>query len=91
MSFDNKVHLRVKKDANGWYQFSRNNFRLQLCWDTRRDWFFLTQYANKLGKKDFMKDFTEILEAMEKDNNQAIFSLYILPEVINWKIEPQKS
>ena len=87
MGFSNKVHLRVKKDKNWWYQFSKGQFRLQLCWDTRKDWFFLTQYANKLGKKDFMKDFTEILEAMEKDNNASIFTLYQLPEIINGRIK----
>jgi len=34
-----------------------------------------------------MKDFTEILDLMEKDGNKSIFSLYILPEVINGIIE----
>jgi len=34
-----------------------------------------------------MKDFTEILAAMEADNNQPIFTLYELPEIINGKID----
>lgn len=87
MGYQNKVLLRVKEDKNGWFNFSKWKFRLQLCWDTRKDWFFLTQYAEKLGKDNFMRDFTEILDAMEKDNNQAIFTLYELPEVINGELE----
>lgn len=86
MSYQNKVLLRVKKDKNGWFNFSKGTYRLQLCWDTRKDWFFITQYADKLWKKDFMKDFTEILKAMEEDNNQPIFTLYELPEIVNGKI-----
>lgn len=86
MWYRNKVLLRVKADRNWWFNFSKWNIRVQLCGDTRKDWFFLKQYAEKLGKKDFMKDFTEILSAMEKDWNQPIFTLYELPEVINWSI-----
>lgn len=86
MAYENKVQLRVKKDRNWWFNFSKWTFRLQLCWDTRKDWFYLAQYADKLWKKDFMKDFTEILKDMEKDGNQAIFTLYELPEVINGKL-----
>ena len=87
MSYENKIHLRVRADRNSWYQFSKGRYRLQLCWHSWKWWFFLVQYAEKLWKKNFMKDFTDILEAMEKDWNQSIFSLYILPEVINWQIE----
>ena len=87
MGYDNKVQLPVKKDKNGWYMFAKSKYRLQLCWDSRKWWFYLKQYADKLGKKDFMKDFTDILVAMEKDNNQAAFTLYILPEIINWRLE----
>lgn len=87
MGYSNKVHLRVTNDKNGWYNFSKWTFRLQLCWDTRKDWFFLSQYAKRLGKDNFMRDFTEILQEMEKDNNQAIFTLYELPEVIHGKLE----
>lgn len=83
MSYENKVLLRVRKDKNGWFNFSKWTMRVQLCWDTRRDWFFLKQYADKLGKKDFMRDFTDILTAMEADGNQPIFTLYELPEIIN--------
>jgi len=86
MGYDNKILLKVRKDSNWWFNFSKWNKRLQLCWDARRDWFFLKQFADKLGKKDFMKDFTEILTAMEKDGNQPIFTLYELPEIINWRI-----
>lgn len=86
MWYDNKVHLRVKKDLNGWFQFSKWQYRLQLCWHSWKWGFFLKQYADKIWKENFMKDFTEILEAMEADN-QSIFSLYVLPEVINWVIE----
>jgi len=87
MSYLNKIHLKVKKDKNGWYMFWKWRYRLQLCWHSWKGWFFLKQYADKLGKDDFMKDFTQILEAMEKDGNQSIFSLYVLPEIINWQLD----
>jgi len=87
MAYTNKIHLRVKKDKNGWYMFSKGRFRLQLCWHSWKGGFYIKQYADKLWKPDFMQDFTDILEAMEKDNNQSIFSLYELPEVINWVME----
>jgi len=87
MAYNNKIHLRVKKDLNWWYNFSGSNYRLQLTWHTWKDWFFLAQYAKKLWKDNFMKDFTEILKAMEKDNNQPIFSLYELPKVFRGKIK----
>jgi len=87
MAYVNKVLLRVRKDTNWWFNFSKGTHRLQLCWDTRRDWFFLSQYAKKLWKENFMKDFTEILSEMEKDNNQPIFTLYELPEIINWNLK----
>lgn len=86
MSDNRKVHLKVRKDLNGWVHFWKDNFRVQLCWDKRKGGFWLSQYAKKLWKENFMKDFTEILAEMEKDN-QAIFSLYILPEIIHWKIK----
>jgi len=91
MAYKNKVLLRVKKDLNGWFNFSKWKYRLQLTGDTR-DWkdFFLVHYAKKLGKKNFMKDFTEILEAMEKDNNQPIFTLYELQEVIYGNVSNKK-
>ena len=86
MGYQNKLLLRVRNDKNWWFNFSKWTHRLQLCWDTRKDGFFLSQYAEKLWKKDFMKDFTEILTAMEADNNQPIFTLYELPEIINGKL-----
>jgi len=85
MWYENKILLRVRKDKNGWYQFTKGKYRLQLCWDTRKDGFFIEQTANKLWKKNFMKDFTEILQEMSK-NEETIFSLYELPDVINWQI-----
>lgn len=87
MAYENKVLLKVKKDKkNWWYNFSKWNYRLQLCWDTRRDWFYIKQYAEKLWKPHFMKDLTEILDAMEADWNQPIFTLYELPKIINGEI-----
>lgn len=86
MSINNKVHLSVKKSINWWYQFRKWAYNVQLTWDVRKWWFWLSQYAHKLGKENFMKDFTEILDAIEKDNQElikegqhpiAIFSLYI--------------
>ncbi len=86
MSYDNKVLLRVRRDRkNWWFNFSKWTFRIQLCWDTRKDWFFISQYAKKLWKDNFMKDFTDILGAMADDWNVPIFSLYELPEVIKMK------
>lgn len=87
MSYVNKVLLRVRRDRkNKWFNFSKWKYRLQLCWDSSKDWFFLKQYADKLWKKEFMKDFTDILSAMADDWNQPIFTLYELPEIINWEI-----
>lgn len=78
---NNKKILRVRKDKNWWYQFSKNNIRIQLAWDSRKWWFWLEQYAIKCWKPDFMKDFSTILKRMEEDNAE-IFSLYELPEVL---------
>jgi len=82
MAYVNKIHLKVRKDKNGWYQFSKWKFRLQLCGHSWKWGFFLSQYAEKLWKDNFMKDFTEILYEMEKDWNQSIFSLYELPQML---------
>jgi len=71
MAYINKVLLRVKKD----------------CWHSWKDWFFLEQYAKKLWKDNFMRDFTEILREMEKDWNQPAFTLYELPQVYYWNIK----
>lgn len=86
MGYVNKIHLKVKMDLNGWFQFSKWKYRLQLCWDSSRDWFFLTQASKRLWKDNFMKDFTEILTDMEK-NNESIFSLYELPETLHLTVE----
>lgn len=75
--YKNKIHLRVVKDMNGWLMFSKGTYRVQLCWDNRKEWFWLSQYAKKLWKDNFFKDFTEILQAMEADSKSA-FTLYEL-------------
>lgn len=85
MSLNNKIILRVRKDRNGWYQFSKGNKRLQLAWDSRpwMPWFWLKQYAISCWLPNFMADFSTILSAMEKENAE-IFSLYEMPEVEKW-------
>lgn len=82
MAENNKKHLYVKKDKNGWFYFGRGPLRIQLCWDQRRDWFWIKQYATKAGLNPdkFMVDFTKILTLMEKDG-QAIFSMYEMEKV----------
>jgi len=83
----NKVHFFVKKSINKWFEFRRWNRSIQLTWDTRMGGSYLKQYAARLWKINFMKDFTEILEAIDADNQVlrdqkrfsdqiAIFSLY---------------
>ena len=81
MSYYNKKHIKVRKDkTNKWYNFSWKDVRIQLCWHQWKDkWFFLEFYAKKAWKFNFIKDFTEILALMEKDN-AAIFSLYELKD-----------
>lgn len=86
MSYVNKLHLTVKKDKNGWYYMGKWKYRLQLCGNSSLDWFFIKQYADKLGKTEFMKDLTEILSTMEKDG-KAPFTLYILADVINGRLD----
>ena len=86
MAISNKIHLYVRESMNKWYQFRKGKYSVQLNGDERKGWPWLEQYAKRLGKDDFMADFTEILEAIEKDNQVlrerweyqiAIFSLYI--------------
>lgn len=86
MTVSNKVHLVVKPSLNWWYQFRKWKYNVQLSGDSRMWWLWLSQYAKRLGKDNFMKDFTEILDAIDKDNKEltshgehpiAIFSLYI--------------
>lgn len=86
----NKVHLKVKKSPNNWfehYKFSHKDekagrpddqeFTLQLCWDARYGkGFFLEQAAQWAGVPHFMEDFTKVLAYAEK-NNMSVFSLYI--------------
>ena len=81
MAENNKKHLYVKKDRNGWFYFWRPGVRVQLAGDQRLDWFWFKQAAVKawLDANQFMADLTKILSVMEKDWN-AIFSMY----------EPQK-
>lgn len=78
----NKMHLKATKDLNGWYMFIKWKYRLQLCWDSSRWGFWLKQFADRLGKKDFMKDFTEILQLMAEEGASP-FTLYELQE--KWK------
>lgn len=84
-----KIHMYVKRSLNGWFQFRKGRYNIQLAGDGRKNWFWLTQYAKRLWKDNFMKDFTEILEEIEKDNQVlqaawqfpiAIFSLYVEKE-----------
>lgn len=80
--YENKKHMFVKKDRNGWFMFSNGRHRLQLCWNNSLGWFWLKQYAKKVWKESFMADLTEILAAMEKDG-KAAFTLYELPHKWN--------
>ena len=84
-----KIHLPVTRDLNWWFKFSKAQYRVQLAGDIRKGWFWLEQYAKKLGKDTFMKDFSEILNAIERDNIVrksdgeypiGIFNLYISNE-----------
>lgn len=74
---NNKKHLYVKKDRNGWFFFGRPGIRIQLCGDQRKDGFWIKQAATKawLDADKFMADLTKILVLMEQDWN-AIFSMY---------------
>ena len=86
--FNEKIHLTVKKDKkNKYYYHGKWNLRLQLCWDSREwmPWFWIEQLATELGKDNFMEDFRAILELAES-RNKALFTLYILPEIVNWVI-----
>jgi hypothetical protein len=44
---NNKKHLYVKKDRNGWFFFGRPGIRIQLCGDQRKDGFWIKQAATK--------------------------------------------
>jgi len=80
MQFDFKLHLTVVRDkVNHWFSMGRGRYWLRLNWDPRKGGYWIMQYAEKLGKQDFMKDLTEILHEMEKDG-QAPFTLYVYPK-----------
>jgi hypothetical protein len=66
----NKVHFFVKKSINKWFEFRRWDRSIQLTGDTRMGWSHLKQYAERLWKTHFMRDFTDILEAIDADNNR---------------------
>jgi len=88
----NKIILKVKRDKiSKWFYFGKGKWRLQLAGDTRKNWFWLIQYAKKvLGEEwadKFMTDFTKVLHAMEQDTAE-IFSLYEMPEVIHYNQWP---
>lgn len=84
---NNKIILNVKRDQKTQYfYFWKWNKRVTLCWDLRKDWFWLEQAANACWKENFMRDLRDILDYMA-DNNFPIFSLYELPEIIHWTIE----
>lgn len=83
----NKIILKVKKDKfNSWYKFEKGKYRLQLCWDTRKDWFWIKQYADKVWLPNFMADFTKVLKAMAVDES-PIFTLYEWDDVLKMRVE----
>lgn len=84
MAYKNKTHLHVRPDLNGWFMFAKHKYRVQLCGDSSKWGFWLVQYANRLGKKEFMKDFTEIIKLMSEEW-VAPFTLYELSEKWNNK------
>lgn len=63
-----KIHLPVTKDLNWGYKFSKYPYRVQLSWDIRKGWFWLEQYAKRLGMETFFEDFLKICSTIEKDN-----------------------
>lgn len=72
---ENKIHLYVQESINGWFKFHKGKHTVHLNWDSRKGGFWLSQYAKKLWKNNFMQDFTDILEAITKDN-QVINAKY---------------
>lgn len=79
MAYVNKIHLRAVKDRNGWFMFIKAQRRLQLCGNSAKGWFWIKQYAERLGKHNLMKDLTEVFALMEKEWASP-FTLYELPE-----------
>lgn len=84
MSKPNKILLITKIDNEWNIIFIKNNKRLKLCWDKRKDWLWIEQIAKELWKENFMKDFFEICE-VASERNKALFTLLELPEVLFWK------
>lgn len=81
MKYEYKIPLTVHRDkVNKWFYIGQGRHQARLAWDSRKEWFWLEVYAKRLGKKDFIKDLTEILTAMEKDK-QAPFTLYVYPKI----------
>lgn len=72
---ENKIHLYVQESINGWFKFHKGKHTVHLNWDSRKGGFWLSQYAKRLWKDSFMQDFTDILEAITKDN-QVINAKY---------------
>lgn len=72
---ENKIHLYVQESINGWFKFHKGKHTVHLNWDSRKGGFWLSQYAKRLWKDSFMQDFTDILEAIAKDN-QVINAKY---------------
>lgn len=84
MAYVNKIHLRTVKDRPSetgvhWYMFIKGKYRLQLCGNSAKGWFWIKQYAERLGKHNLMKDLTEVFALMEKEWASP-FTLYELPE-----------
>ncbi len=75
-----KLHLYVQSSINGWFKFHRWRHTVHLNWDSRKGGFWLSQYAKKLGKDTFMQDFTDILDAITKDNEVIIAKYGHLPK-----------
>ncbi len=87
MAYESKFHLRTVKDrpsgtGSHWYMFIDGRYRLQLCGDSSRWWFWIKQYAERLGKYNLMKDLTEVFALMESEWASP-FTLYKLPAL--WK------
>lgn len=79
-NYVNKIIFKVKRDKmNGYFHFGKGKYRIQLSGDSRKDWFWIFQYATKVlgeeGANKFKEDLKNIFVEMEKDNAE-IFTLY---------------
>ena len=76
----NKMIFRVNKDIKNWYfHFRKWRFLIQLAWDSRKDWFWLFQYANKILWEEDSKIFVNLLKRVlhwMAEKNAEIFTLY---------------